>query len=120
MSPQEYCQEFKDEVLARYLDDRGLDINSWLIDHKDRKTGYGNQETRAMIGPLYDNNNRITLGRMLEDLSKDWPEGTIHSALWLSSSVPLWAANGTLLSDFCRKTAEKLSEAPHVKGKITA
>ncbi|VFT26937.1 Uncharacterised protein [Pseudomonas aeruginosa] len=73
-----------------------------------------------MIGPLYDNNNRITLGRMLEDLSKDWPEGTIHSALWLSSSVPLWAANGTLLSDFCRKTAEKLSEAPHVKGKITA
>lgn len=120
MSSQEYCQEFKDEVLARYLDDRGLDINSWLIDHKDRKTGYGNQETRAMIGPLYDNNNRITLGRMLEDLSKDWPEGTIHSALWLSSSVPLWAANGTLLSDFCRKTAEKLSEAPHVKGKITA
>ncbi|MBO0408870.1 hypothetical protein [Aeromonas hydrophila] len=120
MSPQEYCQEFNDIVLARYLDDRGLDINTWLIDHKDRKTGYGTQETRAMIGPLYDNNNRITLGRMLEDLSKDWSEGTTHSALWLSSSVPLWAANGMLLSEFCRKTSEKLSEAPNAKGKITA
>lgn len=120
MTLQDYCQEFKDEVLARYLDDRGLDINTWLIDHKDRKTGYGTQETRALIGPLYDNNNRITLGRMLEDLSRNWSEGQIHSALWLSSSVPLWAANATLLSDFCRKTAERLSEAPHTKGRITA
>lgn len=120
MTPQAYCEEFGDEVLTRYLDDRGLDINTWLIDHKERRTGYGSQATRAMIGPVYDNNNRITLGRMLEDLSRDWPEGQVHSALWLSSSVPLWAANGTLLSDFCRRTAEKLSEAPHVKGRITA
>jgi len=120
MSLQDYCETFKDEVLVRYLDDRGLDINTWMIDHKNRRTGYGSQETKAMIGPIYDNNNRITMGRMLEDLSRDWPEGATHSALWLSSSVPLWAANGTLLSDFCRKTAEKLSEAPHAKGRITA
>lgn len=120
MTPQDYCQEFSDEVLARYLDDRGLDINTWLVDHKDRKTGYGSQETRAIIGPLYDNNNRITLGRILENLSRDWPEEQIHSALWLSSSVPLWAANATLLNDFCRKTSEKLSKAPHMKGRITA
>ncbi|WP_410951737.1 hypothetical protein [Pseudomonas sp. S1(2024)] len=120
MSLQEYCQLFNDEVLERYLDDRGLDINTWLIDHKNRKTGYGTQETRAMIGPVYDNNNRITIGRMLEDLSKDWPEGKVHLALWLSSAVPLWAASSTLLGDFCRKTSDKLSEAPHTKGKITA
>lgn len=120
MSLHDYCEEFKDEVLARYLDDRGLDINTWLIDHKHRKTGYGSSATRAMIGPIYDNNNRITIGRMLEDLSRDWPEGASHSALWLSSAVPLWAASSTLLGDFCRKTSEKLSEAPHGKGKITA
>ncbi|RPD94731.1 hypothetical protein EGN69_00330 [Pseudomonas monteilii] len=120
MSIQDYCDTFKDEVLVRYLDDRGLDINAWMLDHKNRRTGYGTQATRAMIGPIYDSYNRITLGRMLEDLSRDWPEGTAHSALWLSSSVPLWAANGTLLSDFCRKTSEKLSDAPHTKGRITA
>jgi len=57
---------------------------------------------------------------MLEDLARDWSEGSVHSALWLSSSVPLWAANGTLLSDFCRKTSEKLRAAPHTKGRITA
>lgn len=120
MTLLDYCQEFSDDVLARYLDDRGLDINTWLIDHKNRKTGYGTQKTRAMIGPIYESNNRIALGRMLEDLSKDWPEGKSHRALWLSSSVPLWAASSTLLGDFCRKTSEKLSEAPHEKGKITA
>ena len=120
MSLPDYCEAFKDEVLVRYLDDRGLDINTWMLDHKNRRTGYGSQHTKAMIGPIYDNNNRITLGRMLEDLARDWSEGSVHSALWLSSSVPLWAANGTLLSDFCRKTSEKLSAAPHTKGRITA
>lgn len=120
MSLQDYFETFKDEVLARYLDDRGLDINTWMLDHNNRRTGYGRQDTKALIGPIYDNNNRITMGRMLENLSRDWGEGATHSALWLSSSVPLWAANGTLLSDFCRKAAEKLSEAPHTKGRITA
>lgn len=116
----DYCEIFKDDVLLRYLDDRGLDINTWMRDHHSRRTGYGSQETKAIIGPIYDNNNRITIGRMLEDLARDWPEEVPHSALWLSSSVPLWAANGTLLSDFCRKTSEKLSKAPHTKGRITA
>ncbi|MDN8872693.1 hypothetical protein Q0M10_13780, partial [Staphylococcus aureus] len=46
MTLQDYCEMFKDDVLVRYLDDRGLDINTWMLDHKNRRTGYGSQETR--------------------------------------------------------------------------
>lgn len=116
----EFCQTFSDTVLERYIDERGLDINRWLVDHAHRKTGYGSSMTRAMIGPIYDNNNRITIRGMLDDMAKDWAEGQSHNALWLSSSVPLWGASGFLLSEFCAKTAELLCEQKNGKGKITA
>lgn len=116
----EFCQAFSDTVLERYIDERGLDINRWLVDHAQRKTGYGSQMTRALIGPIYDNNNRITIRGMLDDMAKDWVEGQSHNALWLSSSVPLWGASGFLLSEFCAKTAELLCEQKNGKGKITA
>ena len=120
LSLADYCHSFSDTVLERYVDDRGLDINRWLIDHSLRKTGYGSQLTRSLIGPIYESNNRLTIKGMLDDLSKDWPEGQSHKALWLASSVPLWGASGYLLSEFCIKTAITLSEANSSKGRVTA
>lgn len=120
ISLHEYCKIFRDDVLERYVDDRGLDINVWLLDHSDRKTGYGSQLTRAMIGPVYLQNNRLTIQQTLEQLAKDWDEAAVHTAIWLSSSVPLWAASGNALHEFCRKISESLTQAPGRRGPVTA
>lgn len=120
LSLTEFCRVFYDIVLNRYVDGDDLDINRWLMDHHLRKTGYDNQNTRAMIGPIYVNNNRITITKTLQELAKNWKEGESHNALWLSSSVPLWAANSALLTEFCGKVAKQLSEERKARGKITA
>ncbi|NHN78383.1 hypothetical protein HA520_14025 [Azotobacter chroococcum] len=120
MSLSEFCRVFDDTVLLRYVDERGLDSNRWLRDHHHRKTGYNDSQTRAMIGPVYAHNNRLTITRILQELAKDWEDGATHNALWLSSSVPLWAANGALLTEFCAKVAIHLSEERNTHGKITA
>lgn len=120
MSLSEFCRVFDDTVLYRYVDERGLDSNRWLIDHYQRKTGYNDPQTRAMIGPVYSYNNRLTITRILQELAKNWENGATHNALWLSSSVPLWAANSALLTEFCRQVAKQLSEERKARGKITA
>lgn len=115
-----YCTIFDDPVLSRYIDDRGLDLNHWLIDHANRKTGYGTQTTRSIIGPIFSNNNKKTIDRMLEEVSKDWSPNEIHRAFWLSSSAPLWGANGYLMCDFCNEISRRLSEDRQNRGPVTA
>ncbi|MBC3227476.1 hypothetical protein [Serratia fonticola] len=120
MTLSEFCNYFEDRVLYRYIDERGFDINRWLIEHNQRKTGYDDPQTRAMIGPIYGHNNRTTITRTLQELAKEWQEGAIHNAFWLSSSVPLWAANSSLLTDFCSKISSNLSEERKTQGCIIA
>lgn len=115
-----YCKMFDDHVLDRYIDDRGLDLNHWLIDHANRKTGYGTQTTRSMIGPIFDRNNKKTIDRMIEEVAKDWKAGEVHRAFWLSSSAPLWGANGFLMSDFCNEISRRLAEDRQSRGHVTA
>ena len=120
MSIIRYCDIFDDPVLDRYIDDRGLDLNHWLIDHANRKTGYGSSTTRSMIGPIFERNNKKTIDRMLEELSKDWKPDEIHRAFWLSSSAPLWGANGYLMSEFCNEISRRLTEDRQSRGPVTA
>ncbi|MFJ2689419.1 hypothetical protein [Pseudomonas sp. NPDC087336] len=120
MSLIRYCMLFDDYVLDRYIDERGLDLNRWLIDHANRKTGYGGSATRSLIGPIFNSNNKKTLDRMLEDLATDWKPGEVHRAFWLSSSVPFWGANGYLLNEFCNEVAKRLTEDRKGRGIIAA
>lgn len=120
MSISRYCTIFNDQVLHRYIDERGLDLNLWLIDHANRKTGYGTQATRSMIGPIFDRNNKKTIDRMLEVVSKEWERNEMHRAFWLSSSAPLWGANGYLMSDFSNEMSRRLTEDRQGSGPVTA
>lgn len=120
MSLIRYCALFDDHVLNKYIDQRGLDLSRWLIDHANRKTGYGSPTTRSLIGPIFSPNNKITLDRMLDDLSTDWKPEEVHRAFWLSSSAPFWGANGYLLNEFCNDVAKRLTEDRKGHGIIAA
>jgi hypothetical protein len=120
MSLIRYCTLFDDFVLNKYIDERGLDLNRWLIDHANRKTGYGSPMTRSLIGPIFSLNNKKTLDKMLNDLSTDWKLGEVHRAFWLSSSAPFWSANGYLLNEFCNEVAKRLTEDRQGRGIIAA
>lgn len=120
LSLEEYCHIVDDKILLRYASNNSFDLNSWLLDRAEKKTGYGSPQTRAMLGPIYLDNNRILLERLLKDNSRDWKPKTIHSALWLSSFAPLWGENGSLLGEFSRKIEPLLAEDESVKGNIVA
>lgn len=120
MSLIRYCELFDDHVLDKYIDERGLDLNRWLVDHANRKTGYGSPTTRSLIGPIYSIANKLTLDRMLDELSTDWQPGESHRAFWLSSSAPFWGANGYMLSEFCNDVSKRLTEDRDGRGTIAA
>lgn len=119
MSLERYCRVFDDPVLERYVDDRGLDLGPWLIDHANRKTGFGSTETRAIVGPVYAKNNQKTLEQALKTVAEQWKPNDIHRAFWLASNVPLWGAN-TGLRDFGFKLSKLLTENGEDRGSVTA
>jgi hypothetical protein len=118
LSLEEYCHVVDDTVLLRYVSNNTFDINSWLIDRANKKTGYGTQQTQAILGPIYLEKNRLLLERFIRELSKDWAPDERHVALWLSSFVPLWGENGSLLGEFSRKIESLLSERDTSKGNL--
>jgi hypothetical protein len=120
LSLEEYCHVVDDQVLLRYTSNSSFDLNTWLQDRAEKKTGYGNPQTRAIFGPIYLENNRILLERFLKESSINWSPKTVHSALWLSSFVPLWGENGSLLGEFSRKIEPLLAEEDTAKGNIVA
>lgn len=115
-----YCALVNDEVLARHIQRGSFDFNSWLNARQEKKTGYGTPQTTAMIGPIYLESNRRAIADFIRDRSKLWSEDTKHTALWLASSVPLWAANGELLSDFIYRIEPLLSASRDGVGHICA
>ncbi|GLO11331.1 hypothetical protein PPUJ20005_53020 [Pseudomonas putida] len=120
LSLEEYCHLFDDKVLLRYASNNLFDLNSWLLDRAERKTGYGNPQTRAMFGPIYLNKNRTLIEQVLKYNSRDWEAGKTYSALWLSSFAPLWAENGSMLGEFSRKIEPLLAENETSKGNLVA
>lgn len=100
-SVEDFCELVGDEVLARYARKNDFDLAKWLADRDARKTGYGTQETRALLGPIYLTGNRTTLVNMLKQTEGD--ESSSRIAHWLPSIVPFWAANSSELVDFVPK-----------------
>jgi len=95
-----FCELFGDEVLTRYVSYNHFDLSAWLLDRDRKKTGYGNPNTRALLGPAYLKNNRLEIERWLKNFlaeSEDKKAGRIY---WLPSNVPLWAASGSELAEF--------------------
>jgi hypothetical protein len=91
-----------DDVLGKYIDNNSFDFSSWLFDRDHKKTGYGNPNTRAILGPVYLKNNTITIVQWLKNLlvNRDEKAKPIY---WLPANVPLWAANSTELPNFIAK-----------------
>lgn len=115
-----YCELVNDEVLARHIHRGTFDFNAWLNARRENKTGYGTPLTKAMIGPIYLEKNRRMIESVIHDQSRLWPEDATFTALWLASSVPLWAANGQLLSDFVYRIEQLLSASREGSGHICA
>ena len=102
ISIEKFCELFGDEVLARYVSEKGFDLSAWLLDRDRKKTGSGNQNTRALLGPVYQKNNRIEIERWLNNFLEDH-EKKLERIYWLPANVPLWAANGNDLTEFIAK-----------------
>lgn len=120
VSFETYCALVNDDVLTRYIQRGRLDFNSWLNARSEKKTGYGTSQTTAMIGPIYLESNRRTITDFIRERSKLWSEDEKHTGLWLASCVPLWAANGELLSEFVYRLEPLLSASREGAGHICA
>ena len=105
-SVEEFCALADDEVLARYVRNGELDLGRWLADRDARKTGYGDQNTRALLGPVYLTSNRTTLLRLLKQTEEEAEGSAI--AHWLPANVPFWAANSSELVEFVPKVQRAL------------
>lgn len=100
----QYCKLFNDHVLVRYKKDSYLDLKSLLMDRKRRKTGYGDERTRMIIGPIYLGNNRELLFQWLNRQSK---ENQLKQACWFTPSGKLFGAS-LGLTQFCNEANKAL------------
>ncbi|MEA9798435.1 hypothetical protein VDG37_15890 [Xanthomonas campestris pv. raphani] len=107
-SVEEFCSLVGDEVLARYVRNGELDLGRWLADRNARKTGYGDQSTRALLGPVYLTGNRTALVRLLKQNEEEVEGSAI--AHWLPANVPFWAANSSELVEFMPKVQRALGQ----------
>jgi hypothetical protein len=105
----EFCALVGDEVLARYVAGNDYDLGRWLSDRDARRTGYGDSDTRAMLGPIYLTANRATLLRYLKQTERE-DDSVSAIAHWLPADVPFWAANSSELAEFVPKFQKALGE----------
>ncbi|MGC5428606.1 hypothetical protein L7P61_20730, partial [Aeromonas veronii bv. sobria] len=91
ISLQQYCDFAKDPVIERYIK-RGdiLDLPHLLHDRFHSKTGYGNHNTRMMIGPVYSAVNRVTITAWMNRYDKNQ---RMHQGLWLGATNQLFGAS---------------------------
>ncbi|TMO99738.1 hypothetical protein CWC14_04075 [Pseudoalteromonas sp. S3260] len=111
ITAEEYCTLVKDEVLKQFVTGNNIDYSGWLNAREDRKTGYGNQLTKSIFGPVYIDKNYVTLMRMLNEslhANGDSNAETFLKAYWLASNVSLWGANSHSLISFCDKIKKTL------------
>lgn len=106
---KQYCDLVDDHVLKRYIENEQFNFSGWLNDRDLKKTGYGTQLTRGMLGPIYLNKN---LNRIISEIKYIFANNeleTLPTALWLSSKLPLWGANSTELFEFTKRIEKELS-----------
>lgn len=91
ISLQQYCDLTRDPVIERYImRDDILDLSRLLQDRFRKKTGYGNQSIRMMIGPVYSAANRATITSWVERHSKN---KRMHQGIWLGATNQLFGAS---------------------------
>ncbi|MCG3471634.1 hypothetical protein L7750_14880 [Xenorhabdus bovienii] len=91
ISIQQYCDLAKDTVVERYIrDNETLDLPRLLHDRFRKKTSYGNQNSRMIIGPIYSAANRSTIINWVERQSKSKP---MHHGIWLGATNELFGAS---------------------------
>lgn len=91
ISMQQYCDLAKDPVIERYIKRNDvLDLPSLLHDRFHSRTGYGNPNTRMMIGPVYSAGNRETIMMWVDRQSKN---KRLHHGVWLGATNQLFGAS---------------------------
>lgn len=103
-----YCEAANDRVLMQFANGYKFDYLGWLEARDQRKTGYGNQQTFGMLGAVYLPDNAKRFLSALRDALRSCEDTLIPKAMWYSSKVPLWGANGTQLARFNRDVADIL------------
>ncbi|WP_258086828.1 hypothetical protein [Xenorhabdus bovienii] len=87
---QQYCDLVRDPVIERYIKSGDiLDLPRLLHDRFRSKTGYGHQNTRMMIGPVYSATNRKTITSWIERHNKN---KRMHHGIWLGATNQLFGA----------------------------
>jgi len=94
----DYCELARDDVVKKYIKhDKSssrqyLDLPRLLHDRHLRKTSYGNQSVRMLIGPIYapSSSNRDTI---LQWAQRQNVNKRIHQGIWLGASHELFGAS---------------------------
>ncbi|MBN3064893.1 hypothetical protein H5A21_12555 [Pectobacterium aquaticum] len=105
---EDFCKLTNDKVLLQFASGYKFDYSSWIEAREQRKTGYGISLTTGMLGAVYLPHNSKLFISMLHDALRNYVGKTTLKALWYSSKVPLWGANGSQLSRFNRDLGDIL------------
>lgn len=88
LSIQNFCSHVQDDILVRYEGDEGVfNIEKYLRDRDNRKTGYGSSKTSGIIGPIFLPHNK---GSFLNWLART-PK--IQPIFWIPASTQYWGAS---------------------------
>ncbi|QUS54601.1 hypothetical protein [Pseudovibrio brasiliensis] len=102
----QYATLVDDTVVGRYEVDGLLDLGRLLLDRSKKRTGYGNEQTRMVIGPLFMRENQANLFHWLSRVPN---EEKLQRAFWLPSNSSIWGAN-VGLRDFTTKLDNRLKK----------
>lgn len=105
---EDYCKAVGDSVLVQFANGYKFDYSGWLDARDQRKTGYGNSLTIGMLGAVYLPHNSKRFISMLHDALRNYVGKLTAKAMWYSSKVPLWGANGSQLARFNRDLGDIL------------
>ncbi|WP_111896141.1 hypothetical protein [Acinetobacter sp. MB5] len=95
-----YCNNFNDNVLIKYYENNQFNFSQWLIDRDNRLTGYGNSDTKGILGPIYLEQNSKVFFNELEKVKGNIIKDIKITSLWLTANTPFWGANGSDLTKF--------------------
>lgn len=99
---ESYCKAVRDPVLLQFANGYKFDYSGWLEARDQRKTGYGNSQTSGILGAVYLPDNAKRFISELHDALRSYVGELTPKAMWYSSKVPLWGANGSQLARFNR------------------
>lgn len=106
LSLAEYCELVDDPVLGKYECEAGFDLEAYLRDREQKKTGYGSLDTRGIIGPLYLEKNRTSFLNWLKNIPHDIDMGP---AFWWPSDDKFWGSS-IYLKTFWDQASKKLAK----------